>query len=155
MISLDRAYPLFLGSNIGTTTTALLAALASPADMLLFAVQVLPKASPCSQRSPDWLQPKLSLDSSGSSYRPTALPSWTLRALQASHNPSLCSFFPRLLSQHGPGLPSGPLPLSLAMSPASSVGPVLLCPVSCALHYVPWRPTLAYGVSKPSSILPE
>ncbi|XP_023556234.1 sodium-dependent phosphate transport protein 2C isoform X2 [Octodon degus] len=39
-ISLDRAYPLLLGSNIGTTTTALLAALASPADMLLFAVQV-------------------------------------------------------------------------------------------------------------------
>ncbi|XP_042529220.1 LOW QUALITY PROTEIN: sodium-dependent phosphate transport protein 2C [Dipodomys spectabilis] len=40
VITLDRAYPLFLGSNIGTTTTALLAALASPADMLLFAVQV-------------------------------------------------------------------------------------------------------------------
>lgn len=41
MIDLERAYPLFLGSNIGTTTTALLAALASPADMLLFAVQVM------------------------------------------------------------------------------------------------------------------
>lgn len=40
IINLERAYPLFLGSNIGTTTTALLAALASPADMLLFAVQV-------------------------------------------------------------------------------------------------------------------
>ncbi|GAB1286048.1 Sodium-dependent phosphate transport protein 2C [Apodemus speciosus] len=40
VIDLERAYPLFLGSNIGTTTTALLAALASPADMLLFAVQV-------------------------------------------------------------------------------------------------------------------
>ncbi|KFO21453.1 sodium-dependent phosphate transport protein 2C isoform X1 [Fukomys damarensis] len=40
VISLDRAYPLLLGSNIGTTTTALLAALASPSDMLLFAVQV-------------------------------------------------------------------------------------------------------------------
>ncbi|XP_044519851.1 sodium-dependent phosphate transport protein 2C [Gracilinanus agilis] len=40
VISLDRAYPLFLGSNIGTTTTALLAALASPAEMLLSAVQV-------------------------------------------------------------------------------------------------------------------
>ncbi|CAH6788668.1 sodium-dependent phosphate transport protein 2C [Phodopus roborovskii] len=40
VINLERAYPLFLGSNIGTTTTALLAALASPADMLLFAVQV-------------------------------------------------------------------------------------------------------------------
>nr|XP_044634232.1 sodium-dependent phosphate transport protein 2C isoform X5 [Equus asinus] len=40
VISLERAYPLFLGSNIGTTTTALLAALASPADMLLSAVQV-------------------------------------------------------------------------------------------------------------------
>ncbi|EDL93627.1 solute carrier family 34 (sodium phosphate), member 3, isoform CRA_a [Rattus norvegicus] len=40
VINLERAYPLFLGSNIGTTTTALLAALASPADTLLFAVQV-------------------------------------------------------------------------------------------------------------------
>ncbi|KAK7799732.1 hypothetical protein U0070_010739 [Myodes glareolus] len=40
IINLERAYPLFLGSNIGTTTTALLAALASPSDMLLFAVQV-------------------------------------------------------------------------------------------------------------------
>lgn len=42
VISLERAYPLFLGSNIGTTTTALLAALASPADMLLSALQVPP-----------------------------------------------------------------------------------------------------------------
>uniref|UniRef100_G3MXY5 Solute carrier family 34 member 3 n=2 Tax=Bos taurus TaxID=9913 RepID=G3MXY5_BOVIN len=40
VISLERAYPLFLGSNTGTTTTALLAALASPSDMLLSAVQV-------------------------------------------------------------------------------------------------------------------
>ncbi|XP_074066687.1 sodium-dependent phosphate transport protein 2C [Macrotis lagotis] len=40
VISMERAYPLFLGSNIGTTTTALLAALASPADTLLTAVQV-------------------------------------------------------------------------------------------------------------------
>ncbi|XP_058997633.1 sodium-dependent phosphate transport protein 2C isoform X3 [Mustela lutreola] len=39
VISLERAYPLLLGSNIGTTTTALLAALASPADMLLSALQ--------------------------------------------------------------------------------------------------------------------
>ncbi|XP_045878748.1 sodium-dependent phosphate transport protein 2C isoform X6 [Meles meles] len=43
VISLERAYPLFLGSNIGTTTTALLAALASPADMLLSALQPLSK----------------------------------------------------------------------------------------------------------------
>lgn len=42
MISLERAYPLFLGSNTGTTTTALLAALASPSDRLLSAVQVPP-----------------------------------------------------------------------------------------------------------------
>nr|XP_036863445.1 sodium-dependent phosphate transport protein 2C isoform X8 [Manis javanica] len=41
VISLERAYPLFLGSNIGTTTTALLAALASPADRLLSAIQPL------------------------------------------------------------------------------------------------------------------
>ncbi|XP_021527135.2 sodium-dependent phosphate transport protein 2C isoform X1 [Aotus nancymaae] len=40
VISLDRAYPLLLGSNIGTTTTALLAALASPADRILSALQV-------------------------------------------------------------------------------------------------------------------
>ncbi|KAB0380408.1 hypothetical protein FD755_008192 [Muntiacus reevesi] len=40
VISLERAYPLFLGSNTGTTATALLAALASPSDRLLSAVQV-------------------------------------------------------------------------------------------------------------------
>ncbi|KAG8518624.1 Sodium-dependent phosphate transport protein 2C [Galemys pyrenaicus] len=40
VISLERAYPLLLGSNIGTTTTALLAALASPSEVLLSAVQV-------------------------------------------------------------------------------------------------------------------
>ncbi|XP_068409767.1 sodium-dependent phosphate transport protein 2C isoform X2 [Eschrichtius robustus] len=46
VISLERAYPLFLGSNIGTTTTALLAALASPSDMLISAVQNLPVQGP-------------------------------------------------------------------------------------------------------------
>ncbi|XP_054440678.1 sodium-dependent phosphate transport protein 2C [Pteronotus mesoamericanus] len=40
VISLERAYPLLLGSNIGTTATALLAALASPANVLLSALQV-------------------------------------------------------------------------------------------------------------------
>ncbi|CAK6433438.1 unnamed protein product [Pipistrellus nathusii] len=40
VISLERAYPLLLGSNIGTTTTALLAALASPPRMLPSALQV-------------------------------------------------------------------------------------------------------------------
>ncbi|KAM7094207.1 sodium-dependent phosphate transport protein 2C isoform 2-T3 [Molossus nigricans] len=40
VISLERAYPLFLGSNIGTTTTALLAALTSPSNMLSSALQV-------------------------------------------------------------------------------------------------------------------
>lgn len=40
VISLERVYPLLLGSNIGTTTTALLAALASPSNMLLSAIQV-------------------------------------------------------------------------------------------------------------------
>ena len=40
VISLERAYPLTLGSNIGTTTTALLAALASPGDKLAAALQV-------------------------------------------------------------------------------------------------------------------
>ena len=42
VISLERAYPLTLGSNIGTTTTALLAALASPGDKLAAALQVNP-----------------------------------------------------------------------------------------------------------------
>uniref|UniRef100_A0A6Q2YXA0 Sodium-dependent phosphate transport protein 2A n=1 Tax=Esox lucius TaxID=8010 RepID=A0A6Q2YXA0_ESOLU len=40
VISLERAYPLTLGSNIGTTTTALLAALASPGDKLEAAIQI-------------------------------------------------------------------------------------------------------------------
>ncbi|KAJ8405492.1 hypothetical protein AAFF_G00319650 [Aldrovandia affinis] len=40
MISIERAYPLTLGSNIGTTTTAMLAALASPGDKLAAAFQV-------------------------------------------------------------------------------------------------------------------
>ncbi|KAM6953291.1 sodium-dependent phosphate transport protein 2A [Aplochiton taeniatus] len=40
VISLERAYPLTLGSNIGTTTTALLAALASPGDKLAAAIQI-------------------------------------------------------------------------------------------------------------------
>ncbi|XP_073414380.1 sodium-dependent phosphate transport protein 2C [Dendrobates tinctorius] len=40
VISMKRAYPLFLGSNIGTTTTAVLAALASPAESLSESVQV-------------------------------------------------------------------------------------------------------------------
>ncbi|XP_056143795.1 sodium-dependent phosphate transport protein 2A-like [Lampris incognitus] len=40
VITLERAYPLTLGSNIGTTTTALLAALASPGDKLAAAIQI-------------------------------------------------------------------------------------------------------------------
>ncbi|XP_072231707.1 sodium-dependent phosphate transport protein 2A-like [Leuresthes tenuis] len=40
VINLERAYPLTLGSNLGTTTTALLAALASPGDKLAAATQV-------------------------------------------------------------------------------------------------------------------
>ncbi|XP_042311720.1 sodium-dependent phosphate transport protein 2A isoform X2 [Sceloporus undulatus] len=40
VISLERAYPLTLGSNVGTTTTALLAALASPGDKMASAVQI-------------------------------------------------------------------------------------------------------------------
>lgn len=42
VISLERAYPLTLGSNIGTTATALLAALASPGNKLAAAIQVKP-----------------------------------------------------------------------------------------------------------------
>ncbi|XP_017559326.2 sodium-dependent phosphate transport protein 2A isoform X1 [Pygocentrus nattereri] len=40
VITLERAYPLTLGSNIGTTTTAILAALASPGDKLPAACQI-------------------------------------------------------------------------------------------------------------------
>ncbi|XP_042563893.1 sodium-dependent phosphate transport protein 2A [Clupea harengus] len=40
VISLERAYPLTLGSNIGTTTTAMLAAMASPGDKLPAACQI-------------------------------------------------------------------------------------------------------------------
>ncbi|XP_078125198.1 solute carrier family 34 member 2a [Sander vitreus] len=40
VISIERAYPLSLGSNIGTTTTAILAAMASPGDTLVNALQI-------------------------------------------------------------------------------------------------------------------
>ncbi|XP_074530351.1 sodium-dependent phosphate transport protein 2A-like [Halichoeres trimaculatus] len=40
VISLERAYPLTLGSNIGTTATALLAALASPGNKIAAAIQI-------------------------------------------------------------------------------------------------------------------
>ncbi|XP_060934363.1 solute carrier family 34 member 2b [Limanda limanda] len=40
VISLERAYPLTLGSNIGTTTTAILAAMASPAEKLKESLQI-------------------------------------------------------------------------------------------------------------------
>ncbi|XP_031753133.1 sodium-dependent phosphate transport protein 2B isoform X2 [Xenopus tropicalis] len=40
VISIERAYPLTLGSNIGTTTTAILAALASPGETLQNSVQI-------------------------------------------------------------------------------------------------------------------
>uniref|UniRef100_H2ZYR8 Solute carrier family 34 member 3 n=1 Tax=Latimeria chalumnae TaxID=7897 RepID=H2ZYR8_LATCH len=40
VISMERAYPLCLGSNLGTTTTAILAALASPSTTLNSAIQV-------------------------------------------------------------------------------------------------------------------
>ncbi|XP_068930935.1 sodium-dependent phosphate transport protein 2B-like [Petaurus breviceps papuanus] len=41
MISLERAYPLTLGSNIGTTTTAILAALASSGSTLQSSIQTI------------------------------------------------------------------------------------------------------------------
>ncbi|KAK7128420.1 hypothetical protein R3I94_016860 [Phoxinus phoxinus] len=40
VISIERAYPLTLGSNIGTTTTAILAALASPGETLANSLQI-------------------------------------------------------------------------------------------------------------------
>uniref|UniRef100_A0A8B9KEK7 Solute carrier family 34 member 2a n=1 Tax=Astyanax mexicanus TaxID=7994 RepID=A0A8B9KEK7_ASTMX len=40
VISIERAYPLSLGSNIGTTTTAILAAMASPGETLTNSLQI-------------------------------------------------------------------------------------------------------------------
>ncbi|XP_062871109.1 solute carrier family 34 member 2b [Trichomycterus rosablanca] len=40
VISIERAYPLTLGSNIGTTTTAILAAMASPGEKLANSLQI-------------------------------------------------------------------------------------------------------------------
>lgn len=40
VISIDRVYPLSLGANIGTTTTAILAAMASPGETLANSLQV-------------------------------------------------------------------------------------------------------------------
>jgi len=40
VISIDRMYPLTLGSNIGTTATSILAALASSSDKLAYALQI-------------------------------------------------------------------------------------------------------------------
>ncbi|XP_034282181.1 sodium-dependent phosphate transport protein 2B isoform X2 [Pantherophis guttatus] len=40
VISIERAYPLTLGSNIGTTTTAILAAMASPGNRLKYSLQI-------------------------------------------------------------------------------------------------------------------
>ncbi|XP_077157606.1 sodium-dependent phosphate transport protein 2B [Paroedura picta] len=40
VISIERAYPLTLGSNIGTTTTAILAAMASPGNTLKYSLQI-------------------------------------------------------------------------------------------------------------------
>lgn len=48
VISLERAYPLTLGSNLGTTTTAILAAMASSGDKLASSLQVRRgKSLPC------------------------------------------------------------------------------------------------------------
>lgn len=40
IISIQRVYPLFLGSNIGTTTTALLSALTATGERLIFTLQI-------------------------------------------------------------------------------------------------------------------
>ncbi|XP_013373561.1 PREDICTED: sodium-dependent phosphate transport protein 2B [Chinchilla lanigera] len=40
VITIERAYPLTLGSNIGTTTTSIMAALASPGSTLMSALQI-------------------------------------------------------------------------------------------------------------------
>lgn len=40
VISLERVYPLTLGSNIGTTTTSVIAALAAPPEQLRYTLQI-------------------------------------------------------------------------------------------------------------------
>ena len=50
VISIERAYPLTLGSNIGTTTTAILAALASPREKLSSAFQGRLGEEPCQRQ---------------------------------------------------------------------------------------------------------
>ena len=46
VISIERAYPLSLGANIGTTTTAILAAMASPGETLGNSLQVASSVCP-------------------------------------------------------------------------------------------------------------
>lgn len=47
VITIERAYPLTLGANIGTTTTAIMAALASPGNTLRSSLQVRTGSGPC------------------------------------------------------------------------------------------------------------
>lgn len=121
VISLDRAYPLLLGSNIGTTTTALLAALASPADMVLFAVQVSPGSPPSSCTT--WASPLVPA---------TGLQPQLLDPAPTSPQ---SSSFPGLLSRHGWGRPWGPLPLCLPRLHCGTPAPPpsSLCPSLCPL----------------------
>ncbi|XP_078188788.1 sodium-dependent phosphate transport protein 2C isoform X2 [Callithrix jacchus] len=130
VISLDRAYPLLLGSNIGTTTTALLAALASPADRIFSALQVLstrplpePAKLPLSQASPKLHAPRQAVPPP--SQTPSLvgpLPSWTPRlavpplsqtsSLAMPHPPGPlprpCSTLPDPFPGHAPALPETP-----------------------------------------------
>lgn len=51
LISLERVYPLTLGSNLGTTTTALIASMAVEGDALFASIQVCHKQRGFSMRS--------------------------------------------------------------------------------------------------------
>lgn len=126
MIDLERAYPLFLGSNIGTTTTALLAALASPADMLLFAVQVL--ASTISL-----FTAQLRLATSPALLglfrlcpQACSSTSQTQGDIAGPHSPSLSSSSPGLLSENNLWSSHALCPSTIGNPPDSPKDPLLL-----------------------------
>lgn len=145
MISLERAYPLLLGSNIGTTATALLAALASPSNVLLSALQVLPSPHPPLSPRRTGLQtgnvrPGLAWPSAEASLGPTSsCPSpWT----SCGHpwEPQPCSSSPATLC--GPGCPQHLSPCPSTSSP---------CEPAC----VPSRPPALEGLEPPLFYPPQ
>ncbi|XP_029058974.1 sodium-dependent phosphate transport protein 2C isoform X5 [Monodon monoceros] len=156
VISLERAYPLFLGSNIGTTTTALLAALASPSDMLISAVQAptwtTHRLPPCTLG-----RSQLCLRDASPSCTPHAQSHSVLRILSRS-SPVLHCFCPSTLTGAAPesldlaGLlptrrepqpsPTPTCSLALALCPfGTSQCRALIHPLQEALRTAPTTPT--------------